>query len=267
MNSEKKKILKEQWEKVPSDIKAFILSPDLEKNIIDILTSNNLSLEKMKDFENETILLMMGMSGTEDYMEEVGKIFSLPENKAENILLDVEKLVLAPIKDSLIEFVDKENSAENTEKYQNQNDNKGKEIILENQNPFLPMLNKRIDSQTTDNKTTDRRQEIGDNKTADNKQSDVKEEQKIPNVTSALAAEIGNLIGKVDDRQRMADNRPGTIDSRELIPKIGINPMDKMSGLVHQPRIEVEMVRSKEEETSDDRQTGKSVDPYREAVE
>lgn len=239
MNREE--ILKEQWEKVPRDIKTAVLSPDLEKNLETILTSNNLPLYKMKSLENETILLMIGMSGTDDYIEEVGKIFSLSEDMVEKILTDVDRLILAPIKDSLIEFTDKENSAELVEKDQNLNVDKGKEIILESQNPFLPILSKTIDNG----------QKVPDSKQA----MTIREEPKIPNVTSAMAAEIGSLIGeKRQDAKRVTYNA-----GQGAQTETQIKPEDKLSSVVESPRKEVEMVRRVTSEN-------KVTDPYRESL-
>lgn len=319
MNSEKKEILKEQWKKVPSDIKAVILSPDLEKNIQIVLIENNLPADKAKELENETILLMMGLSGTDDYVEEIGKIFSLPENKAENILLDVEKLILDPIKNSLIEFVDKENSAENTEKYQNQNDNKGKEIILENQNPFLPMLTKeqnvKREAQNAGGDAEQREQNVkfvthnagqkdeGMERTPAPEEKrpalqatgytlqDPLQDPKKPDVTSALAAEIGNLLGQqkaergTQNTKIVTYNAEGNIEqnpklvtqnvgqeaegaqSAQSTTEIPLKAEDKLTQTIQKPRVEVEMVRRTETQNAkpvtSDKKEG---DPYREPI-
>ncbi len=318
--NEEREILKEQWKKVPSEIKAIILSPDFEKNIQIILTENNLPADKAKELENETVLLLIGLSGTDDYVDALGEIFTISQEKAEDVLFSVDRIILSPVKNSLISFIEKENAEEdetlannlqqttdNRQLGKSEIDNAGKEIVLENQNPFLPTLIK-----TTNNlrQTTFNQQQATNDREPDGQQPIAKEDKKIPNVTSAMAAEMGDLLNKPSNdiqptthnlqpenqealenktRQTTDNLQPTTYDKQQENQEVTetprekmqqttydkqptqtpIKPEDKLDTIVQKPRVEVEMVRreNNQQQTTSDRQPEKKIDPYRELVE
>ena len=102
-----------------------------------------------------------------------------------------------------------------------------------------------------------------------------KEERRTPEVTSALAAEIGSLIGeKTQGAQRVTYNAGGervqnmkeqNVEhlthnvEQNAKTETQIKPEDKLSSVVESPRKEVEMVRRVTSEN-------KVTDPYREAL-
>ncbi len=221
--------IEDAFKKAPAKIKEALLSTELSETLQKIMEENKISSENADKVTDETGAVLLGLSPRESISISIERNTGIAKELALNVAREIEEKIFKNV------------LASNT----HQEPQSG-EIVWEEHNPFLPMLSK----------TTDDRQQI-----LDNRPSDVKEEKEKPDVTSALAAEMGNLLG------REAQNMKHGAHSIEIQNVKPIIPEDKLSGVVQMPRKEVEMMRKDTQETADIRQSDKKGDPYREPVE
>jgi len=119
MDPETEKIIKEQWENIPSEIKTSIFQPGFEKEITKIGEKNKLDSEQLATFQLETILMMFCLITFEDYSNELKNKLNLSEENFKNLIKDIETLIPNEIKEKL------KNVYENTNKIiKNENLNK-----------------------------------------------------------------------------------------------------------------------------------------------
>lgn len=271
MDTETEKLMQEQFTLLPETIKKLILSSDFEKKIRDIANKNRVELYNV--FENETLLLCMGLVDTNEYKNNITESLSISPEAAEEVEKDVHQNLIAPIESDLMDLIKKQRSEDD----QKENNIKSTNLIQSNQlqtyskqqNQFLPPLSK---------------QSLPTNPTSTNQVNGTR-----PQVTSALAAEISNLLnqqptqvtkpGQENTTQQKTETAPS--QATDLPPtNLPVAPtsnpfknletqaaqtnqhfvgMNKMSGVVQKPRTEIDMVKTPPPEEG----VG---DPYREPV-
>lgn len=102
-------ILREQFKKMPQNLQELVLSNDLSEKFFNISKKHNLHHDQAGALETETLLVIMGLDSAADYPKNLKQaLVNIPEEKLENIMLDVESLIIAPIRDSLISFIQSE---------------------------------------------------------------------------------------------------------------------------------------------------------------
>lgn len=264
--------IEDAFKKAPAEIKGALLSPELENTLWEIMERSTISPENKERVTDEVGSILLGISSRESLENSIKKNTGITSEVAITISKEIEEKIIKPL-ERFIKHNDTEKkllspsilptTASHFEPM-TQEENSPGAIVLENQNPFLPMLNK----------TADDRQ-----KTLDNRQPDAKEGQKIPGVTSALAAEIGNLLNREtqntesQNAKRVTYNAGGegmqlerqnvkhtTLEENiKSIPQVPNKPEDKLVVVTQIPKVEVDMVKR---EISKENQ----IDPYREAI-
>ncbi|MCE9549391.1 hypothetical protein K8Q98_03290 [Candidatus Nomurabacteria bacterium] len=101
MNPETEKIIREQMEKLPPEIRELFLMPDLGEKIIAIGKKNTLNVEQMGSLETETYLVMLGLVRPEEFESELKSNLKIDELKAKNIITDVNLQILSGIREKL----------------------------------------------------------------------------------------------------------------------------------------------------------------------
>lgn len=110
-------IIKERYKELPDDIQRAIKNTDLASKFNLIAKKHSLLLDQNGALQTETILVMLGIEPTENYVENVQKALNVSEVEALSIAEDVNAEILNSIKDSLreIQEQDVEQAEETTE--------------------------------------------------------------------------------------------------------------------------------------------------------
>ena len=277
--------IEEAFKKAPTKVKNALLSAELSETLLKIMEENKVSDENKNKVTDETGAVLLGLSSRELMATSIEKNTGMMKEVVSNISKEIEEKIFKNVLE--------DNQQQETQRAKHEAYNTGKEIVLEEHNPFLPMLSKQP---TTDNlqPTTNNRQfgnrqetiltsEVGTptrSVGAYSRQQDKEEEKKKTEVTSALAAEVGGLLSKTNNQRPTTNNlqpevqklttnneQRTTEENREKLATTMPKPEDKLTGVVQVPRVEVEMVKRDQQLTTDNKQQEKKGDPYREAVE
>jgi len=101
MDPETKKIIQEQFRKLPKNLQDAILAADLPEKFRTVMTKHALRLDQAADVENETMLVMLGLEHPDEYTENIVREAELPEAKAKEIADDINRMIFLPIRASL----------------------------------------------------------------------------------------------------------------------------------------------------------------------
>ncbi|MFA6353972.1 MAG: hypothetical protein WCW93_03515 [Candidatus Paceibacterota bacterium] len=124
MDPETEKIIKEQMEKLPDEIKKIFTDPELGNKIINIGRKNGLNIEQLGIFQTETYLVMLGLVHPDEYQTELKDRLKINNEKANTITKDVNEQMLSKIFDQLKKIYEededlKDENMEKTETLQN----------------------------------------------------------------------------------------------------------------------------------------------------
>lgn len=279
MFDEDKKIIRDRFKTLPKEVQDFITSPNFEKSVDVVGKIHDLSPTQVTTLQNEIFLLTLGMTSPDEFSSVLGESLSVPEDKANTITEDVEQIILEPIQKSLIAF-----GLEQTRKGGDQNktylipsnlptapSHLEPMIMAKNANPFLPQLNKNNSGMVNQSpkppevkKETPPPQNLNQPRPTtlapSSSQTAPAQAFKAPEVTSALAAEISNLLSRKTEENNKVQT-PRTIETGQTTQVSG-TPQDKLSAVVQKPRVEATLVR-KEEPQQNPKLAG---DPYREPI-
>ncbi|MFA6430617.1 MAG: hypothetical protein WC229_03180 [Candidatus Paceibacterota bacterium] len=114
MNEDTKKIIAEQMEVLPEDVKKAILSVDYRVQLQEIVKRNHLLIDQAGALETETTLTLLGLEPLENYVENISRELALSKDKAIIVAHDVDELIFKNIRISLQQLNDK-NLEENEE--------------------------------------------------------------------------------------------------------------------------------------------------------
>ena len=102
MDENVKKIIKERFEALPDGVKNAILSSDYENSIVEIGKKHNLNVDQMGTLEQETTLVMMGITKTKEFEIELGgQLKEVDRAKISQIIADVNEKIFLHIRDLL----------------------------------------------------------------------------------------------------------------------------------------------------------------------
>mgnify|MGYP001614859131 FL=1 len=104
MDSETEKIIKEQLEIIPTEIKNLLADHSLKDKIINIGKKNELNEEQLGTLQLETYLVLVGLVHPDEYSEELKDRLKVNEMKADNIINEIDKEVLNGIREQLAEL-------------------------------------------------------------------------------------------------------------------------------------------------------------------
>ncbi len=101
-------IVKNQLQKLPPELRALILSSELEKKMGEIGKKYGLHIDQLGKLDNETTLTLLGLSGLDDYTERIQQATRIEPEKARQITADVNQSIFLPIQKSLQKLIENE---------------------------------------------------------------------------------------------------------------------------------------------------------------
>lgn len=111
---ETEQIIKERLKVIPDKIKQAIKSTDLAGKFTKIADKHGLHIDQNGSLQTETLLVMLGLESTDDFIENIQRELDISRNEAVSITQDVNLEILNSIKDSLQE-IQEENEEEERE--------------------------------------------------------------------------------------------------------------------------------------------------------
>lgn len=275
MPDENDKIIQEQFKKLPSDVKSMLLSPDFEKNINLIRERHDIPIDKEIPLQNEIFLLTLGLSDPEEFEGQLSESLDIPREEAGVVIRDIDRMILGPVKNSLVAFLQREDGAPNetSARKTEESDHEPtpnlpviephlEPMIVEPGTPFLPPLRKNI--------SVSKPVEPVPTAIASAPTPQTLQQKEVPRFNPALSNEISNLL-----RQKMKEDitktapallhttpqsRPEQIPPENLPVEPATRPEDKLGGIVSSPKTKIALERVPLAEK-------KESDPYREPIE
>jgi len=102
--------IKDRFNELPEKIRAIITESGWENKIRNIAKNNNLHIDQGGAIETETLLVMLGFEGPEDYIENIKKEGNLTTEQADKIGEEVATDIFGQIRSALVESTDEEPS-------------------------------------------------------------------------------------------------------------------------------------------------------------
>jgi hypothetical protein len=112
MDEETNKIIEEQLETLPADVKEAIISVDFKTKLQEITKRQKLMIDQAGKLEMETTLVMIGLEPLADYVENLQRELEVSLIQAREIALDISENIFKPIRESLQEMNDRIDSEE-----------------------------------------------------------------------------------------------------------------------------------------------------------
>ena len=108
MDPETEKIIKEQMEKLPAEIRNLFTDPGLGDKILNIGRKNGIiNIEQLGVFQTETNLMMLGLVHPDEYPKELKDRLKIDDIKVDNIINDINTQILSGIREKLKEVYNK----------------------------------------------------------------------------------------------------------------------------------------------------------------
>jgi hypothetical protein len=101
MDNESKKLLQEQYAKLPKQLQDAIQSAHVHEQIAAIASANKLHIDQIGEFENEVMMLMMGFTDPIEFVAELQKTLNLSADAALKIATETNTQILLPIRESM----------------------------------------------------------------------------------------------------------------------------------------------------------------------
>jgi hypothetical protein len=101
MNEETKKIIKEKFDSLPESIQELILSSNYQDTLIEIGKKYQLNVEQLGLLEQETTLVMMGLTPTKDFEVELTRELNIDKIKGNQIVTEINEKIFLTIRDLL----------------------------------------------------------------------------------------------------------------------------------------------------------------------
>lgn len=106
MDIELEKKIKDRLAELPKDILDAVQSSDLDKKVQEIGTRHQLHLDQIGDLADETMLVMLGFTETEDFVNTVARRLKIIPDKAASISSEISNAIFMPIRTSLQDFAE-----------------------------------------------------------------------------------------------------------------------------------------------------------------
>jgi hypothetical protein len=101
MDAETKKLIQEQYAKLPKQLQDAIQSSHVDEMIGAIAAQNKLHIDQIDVFKNEVMLLMMGFTDPIEFVGELQKSLGVAADVALKIATDTNEQILLPIRDKV----------------------------------------------------------------------------------------------------------------------------------------------------------------------
>lgn len=108
-------IIKNRYRELPEDMQQAIKSTDLAEKFETIANKHNLHIDQNGALQTETILVMLGLEPTENYVDNLQKNLEISRDEASLIAEDVNNDILNSIKDSLMTIQQQSSTDEDLE--------------------------------------------------------------------------------------------------------------------------------------------------------
>lgn len=96
----------ERFESLPNDLKTALTSEEVDASIQEVAKKHFLHIDQTGELADETGLVMLGLTRTDEYINNLKERLGVPQQKAAEIAKDIDENVLRPIKTSLIKMHD-----------------------------------------------------------------------------------------------------------------------------------------------------------------
>jgi hypothetical protein len=106
MDEKTQKIIDEQIEKLPKDVREAIISVDFKTKLQEIAKRQKLMIDQGGKLEMETTLVMIGLEPLAYYVENLQRELEVSLMQAREIALDISENIFKPIRESLQEMND-----------------------------------------------------------------------------------------------------------------------------------------------------------------
>jgi hypothetical protein len=113
--NETKNILKEQLQKMPSQLREAFLATDIRTPLEKIASRHNLMLDQTAALENETVYVMIGLASGEDFVDNIVKEVEIETPEALTIAKEVEEGVFEEMRNNLQKKLNHDSAEEETE--------------------------------------------------------------------------------------------------------------------------------------------------------
>jgi len=101
MDGETKKLIQEQYAKLPKQLQDAIQSSHVKEQIAAIAQTHKLHIDQLDPFENEVMLLMMGFTDPIEFIGEIKNTLSVDAETAQAVAIDVNHQILLPIREKM----------------------------------------------------------------------------------------------------------------------------------------------------------------------
>lgn len=95
------KIIRERFDALPESIQELILSSNYQNTLIEIGKKYQLNVEQLGMLEQETTLVMMGLTPTQDFKNELVHELKIDNIKGNQIVTEINEKIFLPIRDLL----------------------------------------------------------------------------------------------------------------------------------------------------------------------
>lgn len=111
-NGEFERLIAERLSLLPPDVKRAISDSHLGEHLLEVAQRNRLRVDESKTLENETMLALLGVEPLENFRSNLGRHANLSPEAAATVSNDVNRLIFAPIRESLKKLWDEEGAEE-----------------------------------------------------------------------------------------------------------------------------------------------------------
>lgn len=101
----------ERFESLPDDLKTALTSEEVDASIQGVAKKHFLHIDQTGELADETGLVMLGLTKTDEYINNLKERLGVQQQKAAEIAKDIDENVLRPIKTSLIKMHDESTEA------------------------------------------------------------------------------------------------------------------------------------------------------------
>ncbi len=98
---EAREILKDQFERLPEDVRTAITSVDLRNKLRSVAEKHRLHVDQAGALENETMLVMLGLEHPRDYIQNLEREAQVSASEARGIAEDINKEIFRQVRESL----------------------------------------------------------------------------------------------------------------------------------------------------------------------
>lgn len=96
----------EELKKLPQQIQDLVTKSGWEREVRRIVDKHNLRIDQGADLETETLLVMLGLSSTEDFLENIKDQAEIPDTLAREIMDDIARNIFEKLRNTLRELTD-----------------------------------------------------------------------------------------------------------------------------------------------------------------